>query len=176
MRCRFFVLFFPSHLCSSPLFFLSLLVVTQIRRHTSRLLSPPDGGPYLRNDHVRYEGRAQIVQTNSNESVRNTAQNGRQHGKWSEATPEIGICLALTVVRIPKGYNVWAVLSWLLLCYAYADGSQFKVSSSPLKNHKCRPRGPVRPMSMRGALCWLLPRYMRFCEGWKRLNFWTRKK
>ena len=35
-------------------------------------LFPPGGGPYLRYIRVRYEERAQIVQTNRDESVRNT--------------------------------------------------------------------------------------------------------
>ena len=44
-----------------------------------RLFFPPGGGPYLRYIRVRYEERAQTVQTNRDESVRNTAHNGQQH-------------------------------------------------------------------------------------------------
>ena len=51
------------------------------------------------------------MQTSRKLSVRNTAQNGQQQEKWSEAAPEIGIYLALTVVRNAKGYNLSAVLS-----------------------------------------------------------------
>ena len=42
----------------------------------SRLFPPPGGGPYLRCIGVRHEERSQIVQTNRDESVRNTAHNG----------------------------------------------------------------------------------------------------
>ena len=47
-------------------------------------------------EHWKYfvEGKAQIVPTDKNLSVRNTAQN-RQQKKKSEAAPEIGMELAL---------------------------------------------------------------------------------
>ena len=43
----------------------------------SRLFSPPDGGPYLRNMNSCCDEKAQIVQPNTKLSVRNTAQNGQ---------------------------------------------------------------------------------------------------
>ena len=74
--------------------------------------------------------------------------------------------IPVTVVRNAKSYNLSAAYwSWrLLLCYAYAAGLQFTMSSSLLKNahHKCQPREPVRSISMRGALRCGLPRYMGF--------------
>ena len=44
----------------------------------SRLFSPPGGGPYLRCIRVRHEERAQTVQTNRDESVRNTAHKDKE--------------------------------------------------------------------------------------------------
>ena len=75
-----------------------------------------NGSPYSRNMNMNTsycEERAQIVYTKSKLSVRNTAQNGQQHEKLSEAAPEISIYLALytPIVRNAKSYNLAAALS-----------------------------------------------------------------
>ena len=99
--------------------------------------------------------------------LRNIAQNGQQHEKWSESAPEIGIHLALHVVRNAKGYNFWAVLSWrLLLCYAYDGGPQFTVSSPMLKIITNQmPNQWTRSVNIYERCSLFPPHYMRFLQN-----------
>ena len=75
-----------------------------------------------------------------------------------------------TLGRESKSYNLSAVLSsWrLLLYYAYADGPKFSVIAPAEICNKCLPHGPVRSISMTGALWCVHPCYVRFLRNIKK--------
>lgn len=119
------VLLFPSHFKYSPFCLFSLSVVTQIQGHIASCSPPLTGVRIYEIFILCYEGKAQIVQTNWKLRVRNRSQNGQQHEQWDRPPRR----LAYTYLHDS------AALSWrVLLYYAYADGSQFTVSSPLLDN------------------------------------------
>ena len=132
--------FFPSYWLRSIFFFLSLLVVTQIRGHISTSSSPPDGGRILDILILCYKGKTQIVQTNRNLSGRNTGQNGQQHEKWSEAAPEIVAyswhCTRWMKCERLQLFSSVVVMMTAAVLHACADGPQFRTVSaiSPAKH------------------------------------------
>ena len=88
-----------------------------------------------------------------------------------------------TAVRNAKCYNLSAdvvMKSAAVLCMCWRS----KVHSAISPAEKYYPFDPFAHISLRGALCCFLPRYMRFFakhpktrhkQGWKRLNFWPEK-
>ena len=169
MRCRYFY-------CRLFFYFLSfvfalLLTLPPSRnsdpRSHSRLFSPPDGGPYLKSIIICYERKVQIVQTNRKLSGRSTAQN-KQHEKWSEAAPEIGVYLGLqyemrkvtTFQQCCRHENFCSAVHRLTVHSTQCHPPCWKISQN-----KCLPHAPVRSISLTGTLCCFLPCYMRFLRN-----------
>ena len=153
MQVLSFFFFIPS-IVFDHLFSLSLLVVTPGSH--SRLFSPPDGGPYLRNTNIMLWRKGWDC---ANEYDFECKKHSSKWATWKMKQGSPGDRhIPGTVVRNAKGYNLSTVLSsWrLLLCYAYADGPQ----------SQCHlPRGLVRLISMRGDFCCFLLRYIRFLRN-----------
>ena len=151
LRCSYFFRFFSSPLLYSPFFFLSLLIVIQIRGHTAGSFSPPCWGIYVKNIDIMLRRKGSDMQTNRKLSVTNTAQNG-QHGKWIEAAQEIGMYLALySGKKCEKsqpcsGVVVMKTAAELCVCWRSTVHS---VISPAEKYHNCLPRGPIRSISLR---------------------------
>ena len=115
-------------------------------------------------EHIFSERKARIVQIKMKLSVRDTAQNGQQHGKSCEAFSLKSYFEKHTNISSIDSVAVLSVSGTseciILTNVKRLTWSTFRSSGiSPAeKHHKCSTRGPVRSVSARGAVCCLLAR------------------
>ena len=141
-------------------------------------------GPYIRNTPEYYIKKDSIwLSTNRKSSESNTAQNGQQHKKRSEANSEVGIYMARLYVEIPKNttfqqrcHHEDRCAIWIYMLTVHSS----PVSSPPsplLKNiANAHPVGPFA-QCLRDMLS-VVYSHVRccFCSNLKTVVLWTRSK